>query len=205
MTERPVRTLTFGAVGWNDPQVVKGLYPEDVPLSWRLPCYASHFDTVLVPEADWRDATTDDGAAWAGELPSQFWFYLLLEEAPDETRLNTLEALCAALGDRVGGVVLDGPAAGARQAVGDRLGDTPVFSSWGEAGPGRLWTGPDNPCPCGPVGLVSFDVPPSPRALRETVEAFMDCQDAPWAVLFMRAPVSTFDDARVVGQLLGVA
>jgi hypothetical protein len=204
MTDKPIRTLTFGAVGWNDPRVVEGLYPEDVPLSWRLPCYGSQFDTVLVPEADWCGATAEEAAGWAEELPSQFWFYLLVEQVPDEGRLDRLGALRAALGDRLGGVVLVDSAANAARAVRDRLGDAAVLAAGGEAGPGRLWTGQDTPCPCGPVGLVSFDTSPSPRMLRDTVEAFLDCQDAPWSVLFMRAPVASFDNARVIGQLLGV-
>jgi hypothetical protein len=56
MTDKPTRTLTFGAVGWNDPRLVEALYPEDAPPEWRLSCYTSHFDTVLVPEADWGEA-----------------------------------------------------------------------------------------------------------------------------------------------------
>jgi hypothetical protein len=204
MTDKPTRTLTFGAVGWNDPRLVEALYPEDAPPEWRLSCYTSHFDTVLVPEADWRQATPGVAAAWREELPSQFWFYLLLEEVPDDACLDRLGALVAALGDRLGGVVLAAPAADALDRVRGRAAGTMVCSAVGGAGPGRLWTGAGCPCPCGPVGLVDFAAAPSPRVLRETVEAFLACQDESWSVLFMRAPVGSFDDARVIGQLLGV-
>jgi hypothetical protein len=204
MTEKPIRTLTFGAVGWNDTQVVDGLYPEDVPYAWRLPCYASHFDTVLVPEADWQEATPEEVARWGEELPSQFWFYLLAERAPDEAHLAQLAAVSRGLGERLGGIVLDGEAAGAGVSRAAGVPGVALFSARAAAGPGRLWTGPQSPCPCGHAGLVRFDAHPSPRALRETLEAFLACQQESWSVLFMRAPVGTFDDARVVGRLLGV-
>jgi hypothetical protein len=204
MTDKPARTLTFGAVGWNDPRLVEALYPVDAPPDWRLSCYASHFDTVLVPEADWRQVTPEAAAAWGEELPSQFWFYLLVEQVPGEACVGRLGALAAALGDRLGGLVLDTPAASALERVCGCAPGAPVFSAAGGAGPGRLWTGTDCPCPCGPVGLVDFAAVPSPRVLRETVEAFLACQGEPWSVLFMRAPAASYDDARVIGQLLGV-
>lgn len=204
MTTDSIRTLTFGAVGWNAPQLVDALYPEDVPQAWRLPCYASHFDTVLVPEADWRGVTPEEAVGWIDGLPSQFWFYLLLESAPDAACLSGLGMLAAVLGEHLGGVVLEAPAAEAAGHVREAVPGVPVVSGTGGPGTDRLWTGADCPCPCGPVGLVGFDAGPSPRALRELVEGFLACQKEPWSVLFMRAPAGSFDDARIIGRLLGV-
>lgn len=204
MNNTTVRTLTFGAVGWNDHRLVEEVYPHDVPAAWRLPCYTSHFDTVLVPEADWRGCTADDVAGWLADLPSQFWFYLLVEQEPDGPRLELLPSLCAVLEDRLGGVVLLSAAADARGALSGRLGGCPVFSASDGTGVQRLWTGAGSPCPCGHVGFVEFHETPSPRVLRITIEAFLACNDEPWSVLFMRAPPATFDHARVIGQLLGV-
>ena len=204
MTDKPIRTLTFGAVGWNNPQVANALYPDDAPQAWWLPCYTSHFDTVLVPEADWQAAAPEEVARWREELPSQFWFYLLAERAPDEAHLAQLAAVGRALGERLGGVVLAGAAADALPVAAERLDGVALFSASAGAGGQRLWTGPDSPCPCGHAGLVDFEASPSPRALRDILEAFLACQREPWSVLFMRAPVATFDDARVIGKLLGV-
>lgn len=204
MTTDSIRTLTFGAVGWNAPQLVDALYPEDVPQAWRLPCYASHFDTVLVPEEDWRGVTPEEAGEWIDGLPSQFWFYLLLESAPDAACLSRLGMLAAALGDRLGGLVLEAPAAVAVGHVREAVPGVPMVSGTGGSGTDRLWTGAKSPCPCSPVGLVGFDAGPSPRVLRELVEAFLACQKEDWSVLFMRAPAGSFDDARVIGRLLGV-
>lgn len=202
MTTTPIRTLTFGATGWNDPRLVRALYPDDAPPEWYLSCYASHFDTVLVPQADWQGA---DASAWLASLPSQFWFYLRVEGAPDAATLEHLLDLGKTLGERLGGFVIEAPAAGCVAALTAGLPGASLFSATAGAGAQRLWTGAGCPCPCGMAGYVRFEEKPTPRALRETLEGFLVCQDEPWSVLFLDAPAETFEEARVIGQLLGVS
>ncbi|MFW5452564.1 hypothetical protein [Thioalkalivibrio sulfidiphilus] len=202
MTTPPIRTVTFGATSWNDPRLIQALYPEDTPPDWRLSCYASHFDTVLVAEAEWRGA---DPTAWLESLQSQFWFYLRVETPLDVAGLAQLVTLVEGLGERLGGVVLDAPAASVEAALRARLPALPVFTVTGAAGPGRVWTGEDSPCPCGMVGWLRFETRPTPRELRAALEGFLACQNEPWSVLFLDAPAESFEEARVIGQLLGVS
>lgn len=202
MTNTPIRTLTFGAISWSDPRLVEALYPEDAPPEWWLSCYASHFDTVLVPESDWRGAVA---STWLESLPSQFWFYLRVETVPDAVSLAQLLDLGAKLDERLGGFVIEPTAAGCEAALAYGLPGAPVFSATAGAGAQRLWTGVDCPCPCGAVGRVQFEGRPSPRQLRAVLEGFLACQDEAWGVLFLDAPAQSFEEARVVGQLLGVS
>lgn len=104
-TEQRVR---FGARHWQHADWVGGYYPEDLPEDWRLGYYANELGAVLLPDAAWRGLDGESLADWALDVHDDFRFYLAVAAeggAPDP------EALGAAFGDLLGGLLWEGEAA----------------------------------------------------------------------------------------------
>jgi hypothetical protein len=101
--EDSIRLWRWGCRDWDDPVLVAGYYPEDLPADWRLSYYANEADCALLPPQRWRRVGANEAAAWAEDVGSRFRFYL---EAGD--RLPSTDLL-GALGERCGGVLVTAP------------------------------------------------------------------------------------------------
>ena len=91
--------LLIGARGWEHPQWLGTLYPEDLPEEWRLGYYANEFSTVLVPAEAWRGLDCAELTEWAEEVEEGFRFVL----ESDGTCGAALASALDALGDKLGG------------------------------------------------------------------------------------------------------
>lgn len=93
----PLRT------GWDPMAAGPGAYPPDLPPEWRLSYYANVYRGVLVPAAIWRGAGQDAARTWRADTPPRFRFFLDLGAGDPD---GPLVSVCAALGDRLGGLVV---------------------------------------------------------------------------------------------------
>lgn len=103
--------LILGARGWEHTGWDGTFYPADLPPEWRLAYYANEFHTVLVPEAHWRGCTPAQVAGWGAEVRPGFSFFLELTCDPARTAAcaddcAALRECCAALAERMGGLIL---------------------------------------------------------------------------------------------------
>jgi len=92
--------LRLGALGWNHANWQDSFYPDDLPADWQLGFYANEFNSVLVPEAEWR-ANLHELEGWAEEVPENFRFYLQMVQR-DEAEVAHLSGL---LGQSLGAVI----------------------------------------------------------------------------------------------------
>ncbi len=102
--------LLIGARGWDHESWVGEFYPDDLPPDWRLSYYANAFRAVLVPAEHLRQTDPNQLGEWTADVPESFAFYLEvsggLMEALGRGPMVLLE-LAQAIGDRLGGFVLD--------------------------------------------------------------------------------------------------
>ncbi|MDH5483866.1 MAG: hypothetical protein OEY43_01420 [Gammaproteobacteria bacterium] len=94
-----------GSLGWRHSGWQQDFYPEDLPEDWQLSYYANEFSTVLVPADELLRPDCDFGQ-WHDEVPDSFRFYLQWPAQDDMTGL--LLAQCGLLGDKLGGLVMQG-------------------------------------------------------------------------------------------------
>lgn len=205
MTPEP--RLRIGPCGWDHPGWQGGFYPDDLPADWRLGFIATAAQAVLIPAGDWVSAGAVGCARWAAEVPDTFRFYL---EVDEPERLAPAGACGAALGDRLGGLLLrEVPDAGPalEQAAGVPL----ILPA--TAGPGptwRLWATAEALPTAGRVGVLLLCTEGRAlRALRQSLEAFAQARDgdADLAVLVTDPAPSAarLRELRVLAELLGLA
>ena len=98
-------SIHLGTRGWEFPAWGGSYYPQDLPREWRLAYYANDFPLVLVPQARWVGAASEQGRVWRDEVSDAFRFYLELTDLQPGT-LEQLPDWVDALGDRLGGILI---------------------------------------------------------------------------------------------------
>lgn len=203
--------LRIGPYGWEHAAWQGSFYPDDLPADWRLSFLGTVAQAVLVPESGWQAAGAADGARWATEVPDTFRFYL---EVADPAGLAVARPCAAALGDRLGGLLVRQATDAERNAPATLGADSavPLFlpAAAGHGAGWRRWAEVDDLPVVGGVAVLllrmaGLDL----RALRRALEAFAQSQDrdADLAVLVLDpGPSATrLRELRVLAELLGLA
>lgn len=68
--------VRLGAVGWSNPAWSETFYPADMPQEWQLTYFNTQFHCVFLPQAFWRQASSDQIAQWNADTHAQFRFLL---------------------------------------------------------------------------------------------------------------------------------
>ncbi len=80
-----------GTVGW-DAEVLKNVYPEDLPKDWKLSFYNTQFRCVFLPLESWSLANEQQIQIWLNDTQEGFRF--LLGGAIDENAGLMRKAAC---------------------------------------------------------------------------------------------------------------
>lgn len=183
--------LRFGTTDWRRPDWVGGYYPEDLPEDWQLGYYANESAAVLLLPEAWRDAGAAVLSGWADEAHEDFRFYLLADAAADPA---AQQALAAALGDRLGGLLW--PTAPAPSGLAAPLPDQPArVQAWGDAAGLRLVL----------LDVAGLDLRGRRAMLDMLAPALTAAQDA--ALILAGAGVTPADarELQTVAELMGLA
>jgi len=222
--------ILVGARGWEHSSWRGGFYPDDLPRDWRLSYYANAFRAVLVPAERLGEASAGEVAQWREEVPEGFRFFLEVSGGLIETLRGDVSdflAYTGAIGDTVGGIVLDLESAPLPAAAGlggwleQLAGQFTLGARWrggplaAEAGTlldahgvGRCWRSGDEEHAVGVQACCGFLRAPVQdiRRLREQVESFMawsaSCGQA--FLCFEGDPgiYGEMEQARVIAELL---
>ena len=95
--------LDIVADGWDLPGWERELYPEDLPVDWRLTYFANEFPAVMLAAKYWLPAGEARLAAWSDDVPDGFRFYL--EDAEPAAGREDLELARRLLGPKLAGLV----------------------------------------------------------------------------------------------------
>jgi len=127
------RQLGVGLAGWRDAAWAEAYFPPDLPADWRMDYYANEHDCVLLSQADWGAADPVNWAAWADAVGEGFRFYL------DTANVGPArhDALSAAFGERLGGLLLPAADASIPEAMWPESGG--ALPSWRGARGNRLF------------------------------------------------------------------
>lgn len=193
MTQQLVRQITIGALGWDRDDPV---YPEDLPVDWRLAYYANTRAAVWVPAEAWLGGTMPDTAAWREDVNEGFRFVVALDgRHADAPGRAAIAAAIGALGEQLAAVVAT---AGVHSAVlGERHAGLRVD-------PEAVWRGGAVSAAEVRLGIVPADGLGSPRAMREVLEAFAAAATVPTPCLFVDGPLGQLEDLDTLGRLMGV-
>lgn len=193
MTQQLVRQITIGALGWDRDDPV---YPEDLPVDWRLAYYANTRAAVWVPAEAWLGGTMPDTAAWREDVNEGFRFVVALDgRHADAPGRAAIAAAIGALGEQLAAVVAT---AGVHSAVlGERHAGLRVD-------PEAVWRGGAVSAAEVRLGIVPADRLGSPRAMREVLEAFAAAATVPTPCLFVDGPLGQLEDLDTLGRLMGV-
>lgn len=193
MTQQRVPHITLGALGWDRDDPV---YPEDLPLEWRLAYYANTRAAVWVPAEAWLGGAVPDTAAWREDVNEGFRFVVALDERHAEAPGRAaIAAAIGALGEQLAAVVATAEVHSA--VLGERHAGLRVD-------PAAVWRGVAVPAAEVRLGLVSADRLGSPRAMREVLEAFAAAATVPAPCLFVDGPLGLLEDLDTLGRLMGV-
>jgi hypothetical protein len=193
------RGLRVAAVHDEASPAWRAFYPGDLPEDWRLAYYGHYWKDLLIPSGAWEGFTADSG--WIGELPDAMRLYFELPEGLSEAA-GACARLVAALGPRLGGVLVPDPASLPAGAVSPDQLFVPV---------------PDPPVPEGTVVAAAFRSPaafvlvlePRPdlgpsgwRALLESAHARLS--DVGDIILFLRTGPQELETAETILRLTGL-
>lgn len=152
-------------------------YPDDLPADWRLDYYANEYFAVLVPYAQWRDASDDELLEWLEQVSDDFRFFWEVErdDAVARDRLQKLRDSSGEFADHWGGTV---------DTEMDRSQPQPPFKS-------------------GQLVLLRLQHVVELRPLRELMEQAMTSEAGRLLVVVEAGAMGSLQAARDLAQLLG--
>jgi len=204
------KTLEIGAFGcmhsgWDD-----NYYPEDLPEDWRLDFYSHHFNVLLMPFADWKQASEDDVEQWLSDVKTDFVFFLQLSQVPDQATIQQLQMIKGVLTERLAGLVWQGDSAvlqsddiAVLQGIAtvlidsdDSANDKQMQCCWRD---GRRVQSTI-------LGIISAEQSTDTRAMRKLIEAFLQQgeDDSVLYLIFEGQPplIKAMEDTRIIEQML---
>lgn len=95
---RDVGAVFYGGEDWRHEIWRRWLYPDDLPVEWRLAYFNTQFSCVWLPNAAWRDTGLDEARTWVEDTHDGFRFLLEVGATTGPHEQSLIEILAPRLG-----------------------------------------------------------------------------------------------------------